>query len=152
MQTAKSVLWITIGAAALTAVGCDLVVGGRERDNRVYVADRPQYVQQQQPIYVEQEPQYVIVQEAPPPVRVERRPSPPSSASIWIDGYWNWDNQRYSWQAGRYESPPQANVVWIAPSYVRDVKGYRYTPGRWGNQNPGNGNGNGNGRGRGRGN
>jgi hypothetical protein len=114
----------------------------------VYVTEHPQpetvYVQQQ-PVYVEQEPQYIIVQQAPPPIIVERRPPAPSGAYVWIDGYWNWDNQRYSWQAGRYVLPPQQDVVWVAPRYEHDARGYRYAPGHWKKQNPGNG------RGRGRG-
>jgi hypothetical protein len=79
-------------------------------------------------------------------VRIERRPAAPSAAYIWIDGYWNWDNQRYSWEAGRYVLPPQADVVWVAPRYDHDAQGYRYTPGTWSKQSQGSG------RGRGRGN
>jgi len=144
MRVLKSVLWSSVGMAALGVLGCDVFLGGRAREDRVYVEPQPQYVPQ--PVYVEQQPQYVIVQQAPPPIRVERRPSPPSAAHIWIDGYWNWDNQRYSWVGGRYELPPQPGVIWVAARYDSDAKGYRYTPGRWAKQNQGND------RGRGRGN
>jgi hypothetical protein len=140
----QAAVWTIMGMGALGAPGCDLWLGGRAREERVYVEQRPRYVQQG--VYVEPQPQYVIVQEEPPPVLIERRPAPPSEAYIWIDGYWNWDHQRYSWEAGRYVMPPQADVVWVAPRYDREGQGYRYTPGAWAKQGPGNG------RGRGRGN
>jgi hypothetical protein len=157
MKILNTLLWTSVGIAALGVLGCDVFMGGRAREDRVYVQPQPQYVQQPvyvqqqpqyapQPVYVEQQPQYVIVQQAPPPIRVERRPSAPSAAHIWIDGYWNWDSQRYSWVGGRYELPPQPGALWVAARYDSDAKGYRYTPGRWANQNRGND------RGRGRGN
>ena len=151
MKLLNTLLWTSVGFAALGVLGCDVFLGGRAREDRVYVQPQLVYVQQQpqyapQPVYVEQPPQYVIVQQAPPPIRVERRPSAPSAAHIWIDGYWNWDRQRYSWIVGRYELPPQPGSVWVAARYDSDAKGYRYTPGRWANQNRGND------RGRGRGN
>ena len=152
MKIRKTALFTSLGALALAVVGCDVFLGGRAREEPVYVQERPQYVQQQpqyvqqQPVYVEQQPQYVIVQQAPPPVRIERRPAPPSGNVVWIDGYWNWSNQSYSWVGGRYEAPPQPDAVWVAARYDNDARGYRYTPGRWAKQNPGND------RGRGRGN
>jgi len=144
MKAWKTALWTLTSMAVLGAVGCDVFVSGRSRQEPVYVG-QPQYVQQQ-PAYVDQQPQYVIVQQAPPPVRIERRPAPPSGNVVWIDGYWNWNNQSYNWVGGRYEAPPQADVVWVAPRYDTDARGYRYSPGRWVKQNPGND------RGRGRGN
>ena len=130
MTAFKTVAWMTLSVAVLGTAGCDIFLGGRPREERVVV--------QQQPQYVEPQPQYVIVQEAPPPMMVERRPPPPSAGYLWIDGYWNWDNQRYSWQAGRYVVPPQADVVWVAPRYDRDARGYRYSPGQWKKKNQSN--------------
>jgi hypothetical protein len=144
MKFWQAAFWTTMGVGVLGVVGCDVLVGGRTREDRVYVAPQPQYVQPG--VYVEQQPQYVIVKEEPPPVRIERRPAPPSDAYIWIDGFWSWDNQRYRWEAGHYVMPPQPDVVWVAPRYDHDAQGYRYTPGTWARQGPGNG------RGRGRGN
>ncbi len=137
MKIVQTALWTAVGVAALGVVGCDIFLGGRSRPEPVYV--------QEQPVYVEQQPQYVIVREAPPPVRIERRPAPPSANVVWIDGYWNWSNQSYSWEAGRYAVPPQPDVVWVAARYDNDAQGVRYTPGQW-SKSPGAG------RGRGRGN
>jgi len=133
MRTFQRVLWTTLSVAGLVMVGCDRREGEHGREGRgqgQYAAPQPQPVQaappvvvQPQPVYVDPQPQVVIVQQAPP-----ARPSP---QHIWIAGSWNWDNQRYSWQAGRYEIPPQPNMVWVAPRYDSDPHGHRYTPGRW---------------------
>jgi hypothetical protein len=160
MKSYKEVICASLGIATLGFAGCDLVLNGRPREDRVYVQSRTQYIQQPQPVYVEPQPQYILIQQAPPPVIVERRPAPPSAAHIWIDGSWNWDRQRYSWVAGRYEVPPQPDVIWVTAQYQPDAKGVRYIPGQWTKRDQGNsygkgngyGNGNGNGRGRGRGN
>jgi hypothetical protein len=139
MKVQLALLWTCVGIGGWGMLGCDVSMGGRARQDRVYVDAQPQYVQPG--VYEEPQPQYVIVREAPPPVLIERRPAPPSEAYVWIDGYWNWDNQRYSWQAGRYVVPPQADVAWVAPRYDRDAQGYRYTPGTWAKQGQGNGRG-----------
>jgi hypothetical protein len=141
MNVLKTAIGVAIGAWGMGMSGCDVFVTGHEhREARyeqpqpVYVQQQPQYVQPQ-PQYVEQQPQYVVVEQAPPAVIVEQRPPPPSGLHVWIDGSWAWSNQRYSWQAGRYEVPPQQGAVWIAPRYERDTHGYRYTPGQWKKQN-----------------
>lgn len=146
MKTLKTITLASMSLSALGIGGCDVFVGGHAHEDRVYAAQQPQYVQPQ-PVYVEQEPQYIIVQQAPPQVIVEHRPAPPSEGHVWVDGYWTWSNQRYSWEAGRYVVPPQADVVWVAPRYERTAQGYRYTAGRW-KKNPGKDNNDGYGRGR----
>ena len=145
MRILRAFLWTSVSAAALGAFGCDVFLGGRAREDRVYV--------QSQPVYVEQQPQYIVVQQAPPAMRVERRPAAPSAAHIWIDGSWNWDSRQYVWVGGRYEVPPQPDVVWIAPRYESVGATTHYTPGQWSKPKgkPDQGPGQGDGRGRGRG-
>jgi hypothetical protein len=138
MTMLRTMLWTVAGVSVLGALGCDLYMGGQSRHEPVYVAQGPQYYEQQ--------PQYVIVDQAPPPVRIERRSAPPGPNYIWIDGYWNWSNQRYSWEAGRYVVPPQPDVVWVPARYDADGRSYRYSPGTWAKQNQGNGRGRGGGR------
>ena len=131
-----------MSVAAAGLMGCDVYVGHRSHEQAAYVQQQPTYVQQQ-PYYADQQPQYVEVQEAPPPLIVERRPAPPSTAHIWIDGYWNWDSRQYRWEGGHYARPPEANMVWIAPRYEREGHGYRYTAGQWRRQQQDNGRGRG---------
>ena len=138
MKILQTSMWLAISVTGLGLMGCDVTLGGRERHETVYVERQPQYVQPQT-VYVEPEPQYVVVQQAPPEIIVERRPAPPSGLHVWIDGSWAWSNNRYSWQAGRYELPPQQDAVWVSASYVRDGNNYRYTPGQWKKPHPDNG-------------
>jgi hypothetical protein len=59
---------------------------------------------------------------APPPLRRERRPSPPRARGyIWTDGYWQWQRGQYVWIPGR----------WIARR-----PGRRWVPGYWRHQGP----------------
>jgi hypothetical protein len=143
MKFQKTMMWSALSVLAIAGTGCELVVDRHSHDEH-YLQPQPVYVQP--PVYVEPQPQYVYVQQAPPAIIVERRPAAPSAAHIWVDGYWNWENQRYTWQAGSYQLPPQPDVIWVAPRYENDAKGYRFTPGQWkkqsGNNNPGNGNSN----------
>lgn len=127
-------MWVVLGGAGIGGYGCDVFVGGHPQYGP------PVYVEQQ-PQYVEPQPQYIFVQQAPPPIIVERRPPPPSGVHVWVDGYWNWSNQRYSWEAGRYTLPPQQGAVWVAPRYEKDTRGQRYTPGQWKKQDQKNGHG-----------
>ncbi|MEI8198198.1 MAG: YXWGXW repeat-containing protein [Phycisphaerae bacterium] len=126
MKISKTVMWTALSVGALGMLGCDVFLGGRSR---------------QEQVYVEPQPQYVVVQQAPPPLVVERRPPMPAGGYVWVDGYWVWDNQQYNWVAGHYVQPPQPNVIWIAPRYERDPRGYRYMPGQWGRHDQGNGRG-----------
>ena len=81
--------------------------------------------------YVEPGGQYVIVNEPPPPLIVEGPLPRPSTAYIWIDGYWDWDGHRYVWAPGRWTIPPHGHAVWDAPRYERHEAEHRYRLGRW---------------------
>ncbi len=76
-------------------------------------------------------PQGAIIPEAPPAPLVEVIPVIPYSGAIWVDGYWNWADQRYLWIAGRYMRPPRVGVAWYPGGYVRSGRGYSYMRGRW---------------------
>jgi len=130
MKFSRTMLWPSLSLAALGVAACDVFITGRPRHDPVYV--------QPQPVYIEPEPQYVIVQQAPPTIIVERRPPPPSGAHIWIEGSWRFENQRYTWDAGRYALPPQSGMVWVAARYDHDSHGYRYSPGQWRKQDHNN--------------
>ena len=140
MKVFKTLAWTTTLAACVCTLGCDRHEEGRSRREPGEGQQPPQQVVQQQPQVIqqppqiiEQPPQYVVVQQAPPAVIVEQRPPEPAGVHVWVDGYWNWDNQRYNWQVGRYVVPPQPDVVWVAPRYENDA--HRFTPGQWTKQN-----------------
>jgi YXWGXW repeat-containing protein len=125
MKALKTLIYMSLGVAWLGALGCYRSEEG---------SPPAEQVQAQQPVQdVEQQPQSIVVQQAPPPLIVETQPPPPSADQIWVGGYWNWDNQRYVWQAGRYSAPPRPDVVWVAPRY--DTGAHRYTAGQWSKSN-----------------
>ena len=111
-------MWVAGGVAGLGLLGCGHT-NKRSSPETVYVS-------QPQP-----QPEYVIVREAPPAVIVERRPAPPSSRHVWIDGYWQWEGRQYVWQPGHWAVPPHERAVWVAPRYEKHEQGYLYTPGQW---------------------
>lgn len=91
--------------------------------------------QAQQPAPQAQQPQpatqFVIVREQPPARREEPRPAPPSPDRVWVDGYWNWTGQEYTWVGGTWAVPPHAHAVWEGPRYERHEHGFRIILGGW---------------------
>ena len=60
MRLLRTTMWTVAGAMALSMWGCDVFMGGHEREERVYV--------QPQQLYVEPPRRAIIVEQAPPPV------------------------------------------------------------------------------------
>ena len=73
MKSLQALMWVSASVVGLGLLGCQVSVRKPASRRTVYVA--------------QQQPQYVIVREAPPRPRAERRPSRPSPRHIWIDGY-----------------------------------------------------------------
>ena len=73
----------------------------------------------------------IVVRIAPPRMVVERRGHPPSRNHVWIQGYHNWDGQKYVWTAGRWEQPPRAHAKWVAHHWVHRNGGYVLVEGHW---------------------
>jgi hypothetical protein len=75
----------------------------------------------------------IIVTQAPPALQQEVVVARPSTAHVWLPGYWTWRNNRYEWLAGHWEIPPRIDAVWVAPRCERLSDGtYRYYEGYWG--------------------
>ena len=62
---------------------------------------------------------------------VEHITSSPSGISIWISGYWEFDNGRYGWSKGHWEVPPPGRRAYIAAHWERAENGFRYRPCHW---------------------
>jgi len=75
-----------------------------------------------------------IAPEAPPRPRVEVRPARPGRNHVWIDGYWDRQDDRWAWAPGRWEEPSQHGTHWIKPQYRKEGGAYRYEPARWSHQ------------------
>lgn len=75
-----------------------------------------------------------IAPEAPPPPRVEMRMSRPGRNYVWIQGYWDRQDDRWAWAPGRWEQPARRGSRWIRPQYRQEQGAYRYEPGHWSHQ------------------
>ena len=73
----------------------------------------------------------VVLKAAPPPVKVETKPSRPGPDYVWVGGYWRWSGTKYVWQSGRWQRPSASGKVWVAGRYVRRPHGYVYVSGHW---------------------
>ena len=79
-------------------------------------------------------PPQVVVVNAPPPPPVREvilECQRPSSAYLWVDGYWAWYRGRHVWMAGHWERPPHSNLVWVQPRWERRGHDYLFVQGFW---------------------
>ena len=69
---------------------------------------------------------------APPPLRAETVPPPPSPAHEWVPGHWQWNGAQWVWRRGHYVRRPTPVSYWIPAAWVATPKGrWRYVPGHW---------------------
>ncbi len=73
---------------------------------------------------------YVVTQ-APPAPQPEAVPPRPSSSHVWVAGYWTWQNERYAWMAGHWETPPYTGATWINPRWAPEGTAFRFYEGHW---------------------
>jgi WXXGXW repeat (2 copies) len=72
-----------------------------------------------------------IATDAPPRVRFETRTTRPYRDAVWINGYWDRQDDQWAWSSGRWERPSDRRNRWIKPRYRREGRAWRYEPGRW---------------------
>ena len=73
----------------------------------------------------------IVVTQAPPAPRQEAVLAQPSSAHLWVPGYWTWRTNQYQWIAGHWEVPPYPNAKWTAPRWQTESGAYRFYEGFW---------------------
>jgi hypothetical protein len=76
-------------------------------------------------------PPPVYVEVAPPRPRPEFRPPRPSPGTVWIGGYWGWDNGAHIWIGGEWAAPPAPGYVWAQPRWRRHGHRWGYQQGYW---------------------
>ena len=66
------------------------------------------------------------INEVPPDVK------PDEEGSVWISGYWSWDDDRqdYIWVSGVWCAPPPG-YLWVAGYWTEGDGGSRWVPGFW---------------------
>jgi hypothetical protein len=69
-----------------------------------------------------------------PPKAIEEMPpeEKPEGNSIWIGGYWAWDDERsnYLWVSGVWRTPPP-NKHWVAGYWREESAKWQWVPGYW---------------------
>jgi len=71
-----------------------------------------------------------IASQPPPPPRPEIIPLAPLPSSIWVPGYWAWNNG-WQWVAGHWAQPPQGTSTWVPGQWVPQGQRWVWHPGRW---------------------
>ena len=73
----------------------------------------------------------IVVQEVPPPLRVEVITARPSPQHVWIKGHWRYANRGYVWEAGRWAKPPRHGAMWVEPRWETRNGKYVFIEGSW---------------------
>src|SRR5207245_2033788 len=60
----------------------------------------------------------VRVNIAPPELRAEVRPPPPSAGHTWIAGHWGWRGGAHVWLGGTWVMPPESGMIWEPAQWV----------------------------------
>jgi len=97
----------------------------------VVVTTPPQVVVTQPPAGAPVGSTSYVVTQAPPAPQPEAMPPRPSSAHVWIAGYWTWQNNRYAWMAGHWEVPPYSGAAWVNPRTESESGNFRFYEGHW---------------------
>lgn len=73
----------------------------------------------------------LVAQPAPPAARVEVPGTPPSESHVWIQGYWAYGKNGYTWIPGHWDVRPAAAATWVPGQWSRKGDGWLWTPGYW---------------------
>lgn len=75
---------------------------------------------------------YVAVPYPPRPPPVEIVPAPPRPDAVWVDGTWQWDGARYTWQPGSWVLPPEgaSHAQWVIVRRSEDGQLF-FAPSSW---------------------
>lgn len=73
----------------------------------------------------------IIVEQAPPPPRLELRPDSPGKGHVWVNGYWQWREGGWMWTSGQWLRKPLPSASWMDGFWQRHARGWIWVPGRW---------------------
>lgn len=75
---------------------------------------------------------YVAVPYPPRPPPVELLPPRPQPAAVWVDGSWEWDGSRYTWQPGAWVLLPEGarRARWVVVRRAEDGQLF-FAPSSW---------------------
>ncbi len=76
----------------------------------------------------------VIVEEAPPALRIELIPAQPGPEQAWVPGRWAWrvTPKRYAWVPGHYRVIRHPHHhAWVPGQWKQGPRGWFYVRGNW---------------------
>jgi hypothetical protein len=86
-----------------------------------------------QPVTTTRTTRTVVVNEAPPPAKVEVETTSPGPTQSWIQGYWMHSGDRWVWVPGHWEMRPREGATWVSGHWDKDPasNGWVWTEGHW---------------------
>ena len=72
----------------------------------------------------------IIVNVAPPPLRVERAPTHERRGYVWESGYWRWNGRRHVWAPGHWERH-RPGYTYHAPEWAERDGRWEFHARRW---------------------
>ena len=74
----------------------------------------------------------MVAPRAPPAPIEEMPPDERPAGTVWISGYWAWDDQRqdFLWVSGIWRIPPPG-VSWVPGYWTQTAEGWQWTSGFW---------------------
>jgi len=86
------------------------------------------YFGQENSVYDED---YVLVPHTPPTPLNEPIPLPPDPTYVWTPGYWEWDEDHWTWIYGQWLQPPNDGDKWVGGYWEKRPEGWFWKKGRW---------------------
>ena len=81
----------------------------------------------------------VVADSEPPAPLEEPEGSPPAPGYVYVNGYWDWNGDQWTWAPGQWLEP-QVGWEYVPPAYYDDGDGCLYVHGHWqqsGHRRPG---------------
>jgi hypothetical protein len=116
-------------AAALAAAALLPLAGCTENDLHDHYRDRERVVYPEEPVVVREE--RVVIVDAPPRDRDERRGVAPSANHIYVKGHWVRRGRDWDWEPGHWVARPHRGAEWVEGHWDKEGRGYVWHEGHW---------------------
>jgi hypothetical protein len=73
----------------------------------------------------------VLIEQRPPPLRLEIVPDAPTAEYTWVPGHWRHRDGAWLWVPGEYRQRPHVGAVWIDGKWAPHGRGWTWVEGRW---------------------
>jgi YXWGXW repeat-containing protein len=73
----------------------------------------------------------VLVDQGPPPERVEVVPVGPGAGYVWMRGYWGWNHFAFVWMPGSWAALGHGYQQWVPGRWIHSRRGWYWMDGHW---------------------